>query len=194
MNVFRRVLLAVGVVLSLAGLAIVANPALATRIQVPDIPRAGVGIVAFLFAWGVYQSRRNTDFRDASEFAERNERLEARLEPPRPGADIDAELNRGVLRGGRHSPTIEVRDRLRRLTIQVLRDAEGLSRRQAAAQLRNGTWTDDRTAASFFAEDVSPPPTKLIGSVLGYESAFERKASHVVAELERRVGTQRGDN
>lgn len=193
MSALRRVLLAVGVVLSLVGLAIVADPSLAARIQVPDVPRIAVGAVAFLFAWGVFHSRRHTDFRDASEYAERNERLENRLEPPRPGDDIDAELGRGLLPGRGYSPRVDVRQRLRRLTIQVLRDVEGVSRGDAVEQLRRGTWTDDRTAAAFFAEGVSPPAATLVGSVLGYESAFERKASHVVAELERMVGTRRED-
>lgn len=187
----RRVLLTVGIALSLAGLAIVANPGIADAITVPDIPRVAVAVVAVLLGYVAFHSRRLTEYRDANDDASRNTNLEDRFEPPRPGAEIDAELGDDATPDSSTAPSVRIRDRLQRLTLQVLQDAEGVSESEAQAQLEAGTWTDDQTAAAFFAEDISPPPSELVGTIMGYESAFERKASHVVGELDRMTGTRR---
>lgn len=190
----RRILLVMGVGLSLVGLAIVGDPSLADNVKVPDIPRVAVAAVAVLLGYVAFHSRRQTEFRDASDESSRNTHLEDRFEPPRPGAEIDAELQEGAAPRSSKTPSVRVRDRLRRLTIQVLQDAEGISEREAEERLEAGTWTDDRTAAAFFAEDISPPPSELVGTIMGYESAFERKASHVVGELDRIAGTRTEGN
>jgi hypothetical protein len=190
----RRILLVFGVGLSLAGLAIVVDPGLAADIKIPDIPRVVVAAFAALLGYVAFYARRQTEFRDASDDASRNDNLEDRFEPPRPGAEIDAELQEGASPRSTSAPSVRVRDRLKQLTIQVLQDAEGVSEREAEEQLETGEWTDDQTAAAFFAEDISPPPSELVGSIMGYESAFERKASHVVGELDRIAGTRTEGN
>lgn len=188
----RRFLLVLGVVFSLTGLAIVVDPGLASDIKIPDIPRVVVAAFAVLLGYIAFYSRRQTEFRDASDDASRNTNLEDRFEPPRPGSEIDAELQQGASHQSTAAPSVRIRDRLEQLTMQVLQDTEGISEREAEARLENGTWTDDQTAAAFFAEDISPPPSELVGTIMGYESAFERKASHVVGELDRIAGTRQG--
>lgn len=188
----RRLLLTLGVGLSLVGLAIVANPSLVSNVKIPDIPRVLIAAVAVLLGWIAFHARRQTEFRDTDDEDVRTTHLEDRFEPPRPGEEIDKELQAGESPSSTKAPSVRVRDRLRRLTLQVLQDAEGLSEAEAERRLETGDWTDDQTAAAFFAQDISPPPQELVGTIMGYESAFERKASHVVNELDRIAGTRQG--
>lgn len=71
-------------------------------------------------------------------------------------------------------------------------DAHGIAPAEAERRLDEGTWTDDRTAAAFFAEDVDSPAPAVITTVVSADPARERQARHVVAELQRLTGIEGG--
>lgn len=189
----RRIALAVGLVFAALGLAIAVAPDLATTLRLPEVPTLVVGAVAAVLALSAYFARRHTGFRDASDVASRNEFLEGRFEPPRPGADVDAQF--GDTGGSRFGGSSDAHftDRVRQLAVQVLVDARGVSREEAREQLEQGTWTDNETAAAFFADHIEPPAEDVVGTVVGFESMYERQAQNVVLELERIAGLDEGD-
>ncbi|MDL0129459.1 hypothetical protein PNP59_00735 [Halobacterium salinarum] len=76
--------------------------------------------------------------------------------------------------------------------MRALADAHGIAPAEAERRLDEGTWTDDRTAAAFFAEDVDSPAPAVITTVVSADPARERQARHVVAELQRLTGIEGG--
>lgn len=183
----RRVLLALGLAFTALGVAVAVSPSIATTLRLPDVPRLVVAVLAVVFALATHAARKEVDFRDPDEAAVRASGLEDRYEPPRPGAGIDAELAVGP-RDGPSSADSRVRERLRLLAVRVLSDAEGWSEDEAHRRLDDGTWTDDRTAAALFSEDVDPAARHLVASFAGIESTREREVRHALAELQRRSG------
>ncbi|MFB6270630.1 MAG: hypothetical protein ABEH83_11835, partial [Halobacterium sp.] len=175
--------LAVGLVFAALGLALAAAPGLARTLQLPEIPTVVVGGFALALGLATYFARRETDFRDASDDEHRNELLEGQFEPPRPGADVDALLQEGGRTRHGGSSDAQFNERFRQLAVQVLVDARGVSREQAHQQLDDGTWTENTTAASFFAQDVDPPAEDVVGAVVGLDSMYERQAHNVIVEL-----------
>jgi len=189
--VLRRVLLALGVLFAALGVAVAAVPSLADVVRLPDVPRVVFAALAVVFALATHAVRKQADFRDPEAAAVRASGVEGRFEPPRPGAEIDAELDAGPRASTARSDE-RVRERLRILAVQVLSDAEGWSEAEARRRLDEGTWTDDETAAALFSERVSPEATDLVASFAGIESARRREVRHALAELERRSGVDAG--
>lgn len=187
----RRVLLVLGFAFTALGVAVAAIPSIATTLRLPDVPRVVVAALAVVFALATHAARKKVDFRDPEEAVVRASGLEGRYEPPRPGAEIDTELAVGP-RNGASSADTRLRERLRVLAVRVLSDAEGWSEDEAHRRLDDGTWTDDRTAAALFSEDVNPAAQHLVASFAGIESTHEREVRHALAELERRSGVDAG--
>jgi len=113
-----------------------------------------------------------------------------------PGDDFDSLLSStpsvGTSSGDRRA--LKVRDDLEDAAIAVLTRHRGLSEAAARARLDDGTWTDDPLAAEFFTS-VSGSGSSLRESVAGSfwgDGPFQRRASHVAAELDRIAG-HRGD-
>lgn len=188
----RRLVLALGLVLAGVGFAVAVQPSLARVIDFPPLPTVVVGGLAAAFALAGAIARRNTDFRDETDDEDRNDSLESRFEPPRPGEDVDARLREGAGRLRSGANTAEFSDRLRTVTVQALADARGLPPEEASRQLDDGTWTDDRTAAAFFADDVDSPATDVVGAMVSADPVYERQADHVVRELRRITGVDGG--
>lgn len=184
----RRVLAAFGVVFVALGVAVVVAPSVTDVVRLPDVPSVVVGAFALLFAIAGFAARRAVTFEDPETAAVRASGLEDRFEPPRPGAEIDAELTEGPDATDVSARDVHVRERLRILAVRTLTDAEDLSVEEANERLQNGTWTDDRTAAAMFCDDVLPPAEDVVATVAGIESAQERKVRHALAEIERRSG------
>lgn len=192
--VVRRLALALGTLFAALGVAVAANPGLAATLRLPAVPTLFVGALAVALGLSAYLARRHTSFRDAGDDERRDELLEDRYEPPRPGADVGAALGEhGVSRRGAPA-NASFTERLRQLAVRVLVDARGVSRAEAHEQLDEGTWTDDATAASLFASDVDPPAEDVVGSVVGFESMYERQAHSVVVELQRIAGLDAGES
>jgi len=190
----RRLLLALGLVLAGVGFAVAVQPSLARVVRFPPLPTVVVAVLAGTFAFAAALARHHTEFRDETDDEERNEALESRFEPPRPGEDIDARLREGAgrFRGG--TDNAQFSDRLRAVTVTALVDARGLSPEEAERQIDEGTWTDDRTAAAFFADDVDSPATDVVGAIVSADPVYERQAEHVVRELRRIAGLQGGEH
>jgi len=188
----RRLVLAVGLVLAGVGFAVAVQPALARVLRFPSVPTVVVGALAAVFALAAAVARRNTEFRDESDDEDRNERLESRFEPPRPGEDIDARLREGAGALRAATNTAQFGDRVREVAVQALVDARGLSPEAAERQLEDGTWTDDRAAAAFFADDVDSPATDVVSAMVSADPVYERQAEHVLRELRRITGVDGG--
>lgn len=191
--VVRKVALAFGLVFAGLGFAMAAAPGLARTLRLPEVPTVVVAGFALALGLATYFARRHTEFRDASDDEQRNELLEGQFEPPRPGADVDAQLSEGGRTRYGGSSDAQFNERLRQLAVQVLVDAEGLSREAAHRQLDEGTWTDNTTAASFFATDIDPPAEDVVGVVVGFDSMYERQAHNAVVELKEIAGLTVGE-
>ncbi|MFB6073275.1 MAG: hypothetical protein ABEJ88_09940 [Halobacterium sp.] len=187
----RRIMLVVGVLFAALGIGVAVQPGLVSTIRLPDLPTVVIGGLAFVLAAETYLARRHTDFRDERDDA--SEYLESRREVPRPGADVDERLASGPRSRTGGSRDERFRERLRLLTVQVLVDARGLGREEAHEQLDDGTWTEDTTAASFFADEIDPPTGELVGSIVGGSRVYDQQAQHVVTELQRIAGLHGGE-
>jgi len=188
----RRVLAAFGVLFVALGVAVVAAPSLTNVVRLPDVPSLIVGLLALAFAVAAFVARRRVEFRNPEEAAVRASGLEDRFEPPRPGADVDAQLTAGATTEDAGAHKVQLRERLRILAVRVLTESEGISEAEAKQRLREGTWTDDRTAAALFSDDVLPPAEDVVASVAGIESAEEREVRHALTEIQRRSGIDVG--
>jgi hypothetical protein len=179
----RRIVAALGLLFTAVGFTVVVAPSVTNIARLPDIPMVVVGTLAIVLAVATFAARKRIDFRDPVEASARASGLEDRFEPPRPGAEVDEQLTAGA-----GSIDVQLRERLRHLVVQVLVESEGLTEAEAERRLADGTWTEDRTAASLFAEDVSPPAEDVVASITGAAAVRKRRVSHVLAELERRAG------
>lgn len=187
----RDVVVGLGVAFTGLGVAVAVSPAVADVVRLPDVPTVVVGAFAALLAVTAAIDRRQTSYRDAEEAARGNDLLEGRYEPDRPGSDIDEAL-RSVGSPAEDAPEDRLRERLRVVAARVIEDAEGCSREAAHRRLDEGTWTDDQTAASYFADEEPPAKNDLLGSVLGFETTDERQARHALAELRELAGVDVG--
>ncbi|MCF2166125.1 MULTISPECIES: DUF7269 family protein [Halobacterium] len=186
----RRFLLLAGLLFAAAGFAVTVEPGVAAVLGLPPTPTTAVAGLAAVFALTRGIDRHHTAFRTADEA--RNETLEPRIEAPRPGADIDARRHERADRRDAGAGGPQFSARLRTVTVRALADAHGIAPAEAERRLDEGTWTDDRTAAAFFAEDVDPPAPAVITTVVSADPARERQARHVVAELQRLTGIEGG--
>jgi hypothetical protein len=189
----RRLLLLFGLLFAAVGFAVTVDPGLAAAIGFPPLPTVVVAGLAAAFALADVVARRDTDFRDETDDEDRNEVLEPRVEAPRPGEGIDARLREGAGIRNAGAGSTQFSDRLRAVTVRALADARGLSPEEAQRQLDEGTWTDDPTAAAFFADDVDAPATDVVTAIVSADPVYERQAQHVVRELQRITGIEGGD-
>lgn len=188
----RRVLAAFGLLFVTLGVAVVVAPSLTDVVRLPNVPSLVVGVLALALSVAAFVARRRVEFRDPAEAAVRASGLEDRFEPPRPGAEVDAELTAGATSEDAGAHKVQLRERLRILAVRVLTESEGISEAEARERLRDGTWTDDRTAAALFSDEVLPPAEDVVASVAGIESAQEREVRHALAEIRRRSGIDVG--
>lgn len=188
----RRLLLVLGVAFGALGIAVAASPSVTDVIRLPDIPMVVVTALAIVLGLAVQTARSRAEFRDPEDAAIRATRLEGRFEPPRPGAEVDAEFAAGSLTADSGSGDARLRERLRILAVRVIVDAEGCSERDAHRRLDDGTWTDDKFAAALFADDIAPPAQSLVAEVAGFETAYEREIRHALGELKRMAGVELG--
>jgi len=189
----RRFLLLFGLLFAAVGFAVTVDPGLAAAIGFPPLPTVIIAGLAAAFALVDVVARRDTDFRDETDDEDRNETLEPRVEAPRPGEGIDARLREGAGIRNAGAGSTQFSDRLRAVTVRALADARGLSAEEAQRQLDEGTWTDDPTAAAFFADDVDAPATDVVTAIVSADPVYERQAQHVVRELQRITGIEGGD-
>lgn len=184
----RRVLLVLGVAFAALGVAIAASPAVTEVVRLPDVPMVFFAALAVVLGLSAQVARKRVEFRDPEDAAVRATHLEGRFEPPRLGADIDAEFADGGTAADAGSEDARLRERLRLLAVRVLVHAEGCTEDDAYRRLDEGTWTDDRLAASLFSDDVAPPARGLVAEVAGFDTLYERELLRAIDELERLAG------
>lgn len=163
----RRPLTAVGLVVSLVGVAVASVPSLAASLPTARSLVVLVGVVAT--AYGLRELLSSRSDPDGPTVPPR---VEGREVGSVPGRAFDRSLVAG---------DAFVRERLREVAVDVLADTPE-QRREVETALDDGDWTDDRHAAAFFSVDAAPPSD-------GFDAADPRRqARHVVHELGRRVG------
>jgi len=158
----RVIRVAVGVVLSVAGLALVVSPASAPAVPLWGGAIAAVGLA--LLAVGVVLGLR---LFDAERTSATPPTPETTVTLPVPGADVDEALAR--LAAGPASVSARERwvetkraleERLSALALRTLCEQYGLDETQARRALEAGSWSEDPHAVAFFTGEY-PPGTPL---------------------------------
>lgn len=177
--VTRFRLFVAGAGLAVFGLALFAQPSLATQFGVDRIFVYVAGGAAALFTLVDVTARRRVA-PERTEFPVRTSLTE-------PGEDLESTLHE--IAAGSPTDTFEereaVHDRLSRVAIRVIARRRNCSSEEARRRLDEGTWTDDPDAAAFFAAD----PRETGGLIenlresFSDESQFERRARRAAAEL-----------
>lgn len=170
---------ALGAAVAVLGLAALAWPGLATPLPASETVVVIVGGLLVLGAVSQFQRRRHAEIERAD-----TPDVEASIDLPTPGDEFDRRLN--ALPAMRHarSEREHLRDAVGDAAVETIRRRERCSREEAAAILREGDWTDDPVAASFFTR--RPARRSLRGRIrsrLRPEPSFRRKLRRAVAEL-----------
>lgn len=189
MSATRRIGLALGVTLVVAGLAAVFVPGVAGGIETNPTSLTAVGLVALLGGGLAVRARLTTTDRRYELPTPERQRTH-----PTPGDEFDRKLetlaSRGRMRGARERRA--VRDRLDELAVAVL-VRNGDSEAVARERLAEGTWTDDPHAAAFFAEarasDV--PLEDRLRAAFSTEPNSKKRARHAVDALARIATAER---
>jgi hypothetical protein len=184
MGVFRRLLVAIGVLALAGGIAVAVEPALAAYLAASQTLVYLPAILLALFAVGAIQRRRETPV-EAAETGDPEDRVEF----DRPGAEVDRELALGRVgpRTLAAPQSSTLRERIRPVAIAEISRRENCSREAAEEILREGTWTDDRVAASYFAPGVQIEQATWAPSFLrpfvSKEPTQAERARRAIAEL-----------
>jgi uncharacterized repeat protein (TIGR01451 family) len=171
---------AVGVLAVLAGVAVLAQPSLATAVPVAAIVTPLIAIFALVIALWLVRERYNTTL-DHVAFPT----AELPFAMSTPGDDIDEMLYRYTQLG---EATLEypeqIGERLRDVAVAVIARREECTRDEALDRLEDGSWTDNRWAAAFFSERVAPPTLSRLDRVRrrfgSGEGAYERQVRETV--------------
>jgi hypothetical protein len=180
-----QVLLALGAVMAIAGLAVAIRPSLAAGVSPTYTVVTVAGVLALIQAIGVLSSRIQAD-RSAAAFTE----IEQVRSFSPPGNRFDDDLRQLPQTAGRDADRQRtvVRERLRAAAVAVLMRYEGYDRESAEWALDEGIWTDDSRAAAFFAStEVETPLSARIRDIVTAEQAFSRRAGAVATVLDDRV-------
>lgn len=185
MSVRNRLLLVVGVVLGLAGLAVAFVPSLASGIRVSSVEVAAIALLALAVAGALVMVR----YRDTR----RTLTLpmpEGRTNPI-PGDETDRQIaslsSSNPYTDESSNETHEAfRTRLERVAEWVLA-RDGLNAEQAYEQLTEGTWTDNSHAAAFFTDTPENPSIREhLHALRTAEPLVARRARYTIGVLTRR--------
>ena len=157
MTLFRTWCVLVGVLGLLVVTAAIAHPAVKPALPIDAVGMdylvvAGVGVVVFVVAGGLFGVRTLGSIHEA------NPRVVETSHHAGPGEIVAASME--------SLPSIRITDthrrlysQLRQLTITAIVQRQHCSRTDARARIRQGTWTDDPTAAAFLrSPEFVPPP------------------------------------
>lgn len=187
----RRLALAVAVATAVLGLALAFVPGLRAVASAPDsLPSIlGGGAVAagLVRAW---QWLRHEPRGATLPERERGRPIEV------PGSDFDESLARvpGIGPSAGDQRALRIRERLREAAVDVLVRYRGLSEAEATERLAEGTWTDDRFAAEFFAtgDGSGSSVTESVAGTLWGEGPYRRRVRRAAAEIAR-IASTRGE-
>ena len=178
----RRLGLALGAAVVIAGLAVMIAPDLARGVALGPNLLTAVALLAVLGAVAAVYERVTTGTQEVD-----LPTPERRRPFPTPGDGFDRRLAALGPRNQRSvRETREIRDRLDELAIAVL-VRDGDSEDRARERLAEGTWTDDPYAAAFFAEarasDIALEDR--LRAAFSAEPSSKRRARHAVDALAR---------
>ncbi|SNZ04977.1 hypothetical protein SAMN06269185_0741 [Natronoarchaeum philippinense] len=179
MSAAGRVLVAVGTVTAVLGLALLVEPGLASEVFADQFYVSLVGVLAVLQG-GRYA---RDAWRSPVVGAETGD-PELVEGVPTPGDGFDAALDSASdvhTIDGRS----EIRERLGGIASVVLERRRDCSPEQAREQLAAGDWTDDPLAAAFFSDNADIPLSIRLRIRVSSKSPFGVRAEHAADELER---------
>ena len=197
MNKRRWLWLGSGVATLAAGIAIQFRPALvpatvqeraATVVGATEQLFLVIGATALLFSVTtatVGRRSRQTDTLDSVSYPDN--------EPPSDnviGTEIEARLEEVVQHDVASRVTDELHTELYELAVWHITRRDDCSEDVAEAALETGTWTDSRTVAAFFSDEVDQPLWLRVLDWFSYEPRFVRQYRRVADEL---IGTTEDD-
>jgi len=173
----RRLLLGVGLVAVLGGVALTLRPGL-VQFEFATLLTLGVWAVALLGVGIAAFERFERDGEPTGVLP----RAGARPDYDVPGDDLAAAVET-VGASERDAPERErIRDRLRTAAVDALDRFGDCSTTEAEDRLDDGTWTDDPTAAAFFGSETSDSVRE------GVDPDFDRDAERTAAAIARLRG------
>lgn len=180
----RLVLLAAGTLLAIGGLALAAAPGLAADLEWTQVVRRLAAIAAVVA--GLVRGYRWYGHEPATASPAERERTGAFAVP---GESFDERLAGAPTLGatGGDTLTLSLRQELRETAVEVLTRFGGYDEAAAIAALDDGTWTNDRYAAEFFATRSGSGGSvaeAVAGTVYG-RGPFHRRAERAATEIER---------
>lgn len=180
----RAVLLAVGILTAIGGLAVAFIPGLAATIGSPTEVPVMLGAVAGIT--GILRIRTWLGHDDGGF------RLIERERPTgvdAPGTAFDRRLRRAPARPTRGGNTrlIMIRQSLREAAIEALVTYDGHTEESARRALDTGTWTDDEYAVEFFTSPngAGGSFSESVTSTIYGDTPFARRADRAAREIER---------
>ena len=176
---WKRLLLGVGVLATLAGLLVYLEPRLAPATSTAVVVL--LGVVALWRAYRVLKDRRHAAFAQA-----RTADVEVRRSVPMPGADVDRRLSQvDRTRGRGVRPKRELVSDLERTAVAVLVDRTGKPSERAREVVERGTWTTDPIAAAFLGGGSYPLRTWVRRIVIPGDP-FRRHAERTIDAIVQR--------
>lgn len=186
MNV-RTTFAVLGGVAGVVGLALVFVPGLGEDVGVARAFVFVLGMLAAVLAVADVRTLAGSEVDQADPGD-----VEAGVEHPRPGAEVD-DLLAAAARGYDRSTQDrrdEVEERVREAAVDVLARREDATRSDVETMLAEGSWTDDPYAAAFLgAIEVDDLPLReRIVNALRPEARFARRATAAIDAIAEREG------
>jgi hypothetical protein len=174
---FRRLLVSLGIAIAVAGIAMVVDPEIAAIVSADQVAVVVVGVLILIQGVRVVRARRKTTITEAE-----TSDPESAMVLPTPGDDFDEGLA-PYRRASARQPNNRGRlyKRLEQAAITAISWRRDCSRDEAIQQLRDGSWTEDRSAAAFFGgehEMASMSFGDWLRSLVSPETRFYRQARH----------------
>lgn len=178
-----------GVLAVVFGFVVVLQRGLAGLFDLTYVFVTGAGVLALVQGLRYANEARTTDFR-TTETGDPEDRYEV----PVPGdADDEQVSTRGFSRASVKRRR-EFHRHLRRVAVGTLRARGDYADDEVKTAVDAGTWTDDPVAAWFLGNDVAPPRSARLRSLLGSDVEFRfGVARSVDALVEARVGGRADD-
>ena len=163
-----RPLVLAGVAAVAVGFAAVANRGIAAAIDPSTVVVTLIGVLAVAQGVRYANERRGRDRRPAAP-GEPERRAPATV----PGADLDDRIARMTTASpGGYASRRELRERVRTVAVAAVARQRNCSTEAAERAVEEGEWTDDPTAAAFFAGDASYPVRVRIAAALRGRSRY----------------------
>lgn len=182
----------VGVVAVAVGFVAVVDRSVATAIDPSTVVITLIGVLAVVQGVRYATERRGRD-RRLADLGEPERRTPATV----PGDDLDEQIARATNASvGGHASRQTLRERLRTVAIAAVARSRNCSTAAAERTIGTGAWTDDPTAAAFFAADAAYPVGVRIRAAIRGRSRYGyglRAAIDAIDRLDGGDSADRGD-